>query len=180
MNKTEILNRIEKDEEAVKKQIQYFKTIENELKGFKEQLKNCADDESKFERVKEGKEYFTIQGDCLGILVASYSETGTEFDKKCFKSNNYFYTEERAQQVVDKINFLLKLERFHDIYCPDYEPNWNDPNENKYCIYYNCNAKEYNCIYNHSAVKMAKVYFPTEEIAQKVCDILNEELENNE
>ena len=166
MTKTEILKKIE--------------NLESDLDNLKENLRKCDDDEPKFERVDAEQDYFSIfVGEC-GVLVNFCCENNDIVDENFFYSNNYFHTKERAKEVATKINFLLKLERLHDIYCPDYEPNWNDPNENKYCIYYNCNAKEYNCIYNHSAVKMAKVYFPTEEIAQKVCDILNEELKNNE
>ena len=58
------------------------------------------------------------------------------FDKLNFENNNYFLTKERAEEVADKIKFLLKLERLHDIYCPDYKPNWNNEWESKFYIFY--------------------------------------------
>lgn len=80
-------------------------------------------EEPKYERVKEGENYYWV-GTYCGRLVA-IAGTENPIDSN-FDNNNYFHTKERANEVADKINFLLKLERLHEIYCPDYKPNWKD------------------------------------------------------
>lgn len=137
----------------------------------------CEEQEPKFERVKENTLYFSLFFDSLtGLIVSSSTEKDIGFDKAAYNNNNYFHTKERAQKVADKINFLLKLERLHDTFCPDYKPDWND-GENKYFVFYDNTCKRY--AFNAVAVVEYEpgVYFPTGKIAKKVCDILNAEQE---
>ena len=73
----------------------------------------------------------------------------------------------------------MKLERFYDMFCPDYEPNWDNGAELKYYIYYYQNGNTCcvnSTIYNRQGMN---VYFPTKEITQQICDILNNEKEDN-
>lgn len=166
MNKNEILNRIE--------------AIEKEASNLKEQLEKC-DDEPKLER-KLGRKYYTIHiFTDIGIVNTDFALESNDYrDNSRYSHNNYFMTKERAEQVVNKIKSLLRLERFHDIYCPDYEPNWENTNEVKSSIYFHEPTKKY-CINNaYGAQDKTQVYFSAPEIAQKVCDILNEEVKNNE
>lgn len=134
--------------------------------------------EPEFERVGHGEPYFYIYGNTMNVAVAS--EDSDYISDTSYINNNYFYTKERAQEVADKIKFLLKLERLHDIYCPDYKSNWLG-NNLKYII---CKQHEkHEWTYGYRALvnseDVVQVYFPTKEIAQKVCDILNEELKQN-
>lgn len=141
-----------------------------------EELKN----ESVFKRNNKGEYYYRIAIIDGMAIVIMCCECKHPVDDNYFVNNNYFLTEKRAQQVAYKINFLLKLERLHDIYCPDYEPNWENTNEVKSSIYFHEPTKKY-CINNaYGAQDKTQVYFSAPEIAQKVCDILNEELKNNE
>lgn len=134
-----------------------------------------AESEPKFKRVEYGEPYYYIYGNNMKVAVASDDSDYTS--EVCYMHNNYFHTEKRAQEVVDKIKLLLKLERLHDIYCPDYKPNWDNPTGDKWRIYYNHNAKKWICA-NYSTVSFPpESSFPTRDIAQKVCDILNKELE---
>ena len=81
--------------------------------------------------------------------------------------------------MLDKIELLLKLERLHDIYCPDYMPNWESDSLKHYVGYNTFKEKWCSCCVRvmEDAIQ---VYFPTHEIAQKVCDILNKEEQGNE
>ena len=134
-------------------------------------------EQPKFERVKEDTPYFSLSFDVrAGLILISSTEKGICFDSAAYNNNNYFHTKERAQEVADKINFLLKLERLHDTFCPDYQPDWND-GKNKYFVFYDNTSKRY--AFNAVAVVEYEpgVYFPTGKIAKKVCDILNAEQE---
>lgn len=163
MNKTEILKRVE--------------SLEAEVSDLKEKLKECDELERKI-----GRKYYTIYiAPNNGVVNSGFVIDENDYaDNSRYSHNNYFMTKERAEQVVNKIKSLLRLERSHDIYCPDYEPNWENTNEVKSSIYFHEPTKKY-CINNaYGAQYKTQVYFSSLEIAQKVCDILNEEVKNNE
>ena len=140
--------------------------------------------EPKFERVKKNENYYYLEfGSALGsTTIYSDADTGHNIDKNRFDNNNYFHTKERAQEVADKINLLLKLERLHDVFCPDFNLGLRDGLDvEKYYVYYNFVHEQWmsSCMIHASSV--VQVYFSTKEIARKVCDILNAELkEENE
>lgn len=131
-------------------------------------------EELKFARVKEGDDYWKLGFSSLtGATCYSIHEKCCETDKHYYNSNNYFYNYDRANDVASKINFLLKLERLHDLYCPDYKPDWNKFNEYKHYVYYD----ERNKMWKQDSVislNVATVYFPTDEIASEICTYLNE------
>lgn len=159
-------NAVDEQVKALSKQIEQ---LEKELAG--------AKGEPGFERKLDKDSYWYVTTNFGDPIVYVERESNGFFDNKCFENNNYFHTKERAQEVADKIRLLLKLERLHDIYCPDYKPDWSN-NEIKYLILYNHTANRYsvgNAIYS----KYLLPYFPTTEIAQKVCDILNAELKQD-
>ena len=159
-----------------------YKKLKQELEALRDKCKELEDkieqakqgDEPKFER-REGELYFWVstnngKADC----VATIDNTG-RYDKPWYDNNNYFKTQERAQEVANKINFLLKLERFHDTFCPDFVPDWDDFNSCKYMILYDHDHKIYKYMYCYSTEHRTLAFFPSEEIAQKVCCILNKE-----
>jgi hypothetical protein len=114
-----------------------------------------------------------------GLTVYKDSENHANLDNLRYGNNNYFYTKSRAQEVADKINLLLKLERLHDTFCPDYVPNWNS-NERKYFVLYDNISKRYRGNALTATEYKTNVFFATAIIAQKVCDILNAEQEEKQ
>ena len=180
MNEIEKLNeRIAQLTELVKTGSEAIKSMETALKAAEAERDRLADQrresEPKFEKVEFGERYYGV---CVNSEVESriYNEVGNMRDDAHFRNNNYFHTEERAQEVVSKINLLLRLERLHDTFCPDYVPDWGNCWLPKYYIYQD---KSMGNIWICGAVStdsdIVQVYFPTEDIAQKVCDILNAE-----
>lgn len=105
-------------------------------------------------------------------------ENYTWVDNEYYESANYFRTREQAESARKKIKHLLKLQRLHDMLCPDYEPDWSLLAKSKISIIYN--EKEH-CYYPTSCCtfnNMSDVYF-TKEAAEKACKILNKEKEND-
>ena len=151
------------------------KTIESSEKEI-EMLKSK---EPVFERVKKDKSYYLLGDFCGEIIAHPIPDDGSEIHKKRFENNNYFLTKERAEEVADKINFLLKLERLHDTFCPDYKPDCDNNWTQKFYVLFGnekrkyTNARAYSVVDNHTTV-----YFDSEETANKVCEILNKEIEN--
>lgn len=92
------------------------------LRGLEVPIVEGIEEEPKFERVKDGETYWTIEVDTDGSAYRSFEERHLAGDERCFNSNNYFRTRERAEEIAKKINCLLKLERLHDVFCPRYKP----------------------------------------------------------
>ena len=151
--------------------------LEKEMADLKAAMTKIDEEEPKFER-RKGREYYTVgtyrgNAECYELVDDAIS------DSDRYENNNYFYTEERAQEVADKINFLRKLERLHDIYCPDYVPNWEDDKQ-KWYLFYDEEDNEYKVASNTIVHRCVEVYFDSDETADKVCDILNKEREEND
>lgn len=159
MNNTELKEKIEQ--------------MEKELAELKKAVKE--NDEPKFERVAEGKPYYYIFLHDVFTPVKA-TEEYTPYDDNIFALNNYFRTIERAEEVVEKIKMILKLERLHDTFCPDYVPDWKCENR-KYSVYYDNLNDKYETDWTVYAQGLHINWFPTEEIALKVCNILNSEKE---
>lgn len=133
-----------------------------------------VEEEPKFKRMKTDTRYYHINVDVYGkINYYGTIEKNGIHDNHYYNNNNYFCNIERANEVANKINFLLKLERLHDIYCLNYTPDWNDDKVPKYFIYHDEKVKRWK-FDSITKLDIADVYFPTAKIAQNVCDILNE------
>ena len=183
------MNNIEKLEERIAQLTELVKTGTETLESLKETLKTVEEErdrlaeerrerEPKFERVGIGESYFYVFLNDYGAFIVKGTESNELLDRELYKTNNYFHTKERAQKVADKINLLLKSERLHDIYCFDYVPDWSNGNKGKYVVYYDNQDKCYKINSFYVTEYKLDVAFPTSEIAQKVCDILNVELED--
>lgn len=165
---TKLSNMIEKVNDKIK-----------EAETKKEQLIK-EQNEPKFEIAQDEKYYF-INFNTRGydLVVTSDVYVGAFGDKDRVDQNNCFKTKERAEEVLDKIELLLKLERLHDIYCPNYKPSWYRDSIKHYVCYDTSKEKWSRCSIR-TMEDAVQVYFPTSEIAQKVCDALNREEQNSE
>ena len=165
------MNRIDELKSLIENCKKMIESSEKEIEMLKSK-------EPAIERVKKDKSYYLL-GDFSGEIIAHpIPDDGSEIHKKRFENNNYFLTKERAEEVANRINFLLKLERLHDIYCPDYKPNWNNEWESKFYIFYNISYKKYQYGVTYWTPYCPNIYFNSEETAEKVCEILNKEEEN--
>ena len=135
-----------------------------------------------FERMV-GKTYYFIYEDCARFGIYASTDQGSNsallnYELDRYNENNYFHSATRAREVLEKFKMLLKLERLHDTYCPDYVPDWNS-GDWKYSVFYHNTVERYEVEGAAAFEDKIKVYFPTKEIAQKVCDILNAEQERD-
>lgn len=168
------------------------KKVENELMRLKELKKSVKqENETAVERAGIGDRYYYIDfGVDMGVCVlygierqpgiSSYLDKDNDRNKAFFEHNNYFHTSARTHEVADKIKFLLKLERLHDTYCPDYVPDWDFVSELKYYVSYDIGYGKYTVRGTNDNKLEMNVYFATREIAEKVCEVLNAELNKNE
>lgn len=164
---------------AIEQLVQAAKLIESAAEKLKaEEIENTRTEQQETEpdiqRVPFCKPYYTIEVSSYGAAFANQEqEQDSIVDNQRFKHNNYFADEKTARSLADKINFLMELQRYHDIYCPDFEPDWNDPCEKKYVVVFDITENKYMMSYYYTKEIKGMVHFPSNEIAEKVCDRLN-------
>lgn len=171
------MNKIEELNVKLEKAFHSAQKLENQIRCIQEEIKNFEkkQEKPKFKRANYGKIFYTLCFINGALTVGQLAELNDLHCDECFESNNYFLTEERAQEVADKMNFLLRMERLHDEMCPDYQPDWKKSGI-KYCVLYSESSKKFNFCRAYYDFR-AGVYFPTEIDAIQACDILNAELE---
>ena len=125
-----------------------------------------------YERVPYNTNYYVVHIDNDKMSVNICVDEDDFYDKSYFEMNNYFHTKERAQEILNKIKMLLRLERLHDMFCPNYKPQNRDW---KYSVYYDSNEEEWKVTGGRDLDSKFFTYFPTLEIAQQAADILNKE-----
>ena len=115
--------------------------------------------------IKDGDKVYYISPE-LDVVAFDFDEDN-ENNMKILSIGNCFKTRERAEQVANKIKFLLRLEFLHDKYCPGF---LNEQDYKKsFSIFRDSEEQEY------QVFKSVGVYFGDEEVIKKV----EEELKNN-
>ena len=139
---------------------------------------NAPKEAPNFERVPPYNEYFWLSSNEFGDLIVNKScEIGGKLDESRYSHNNYFRSQERADEIVTNIMFLLKLERLFDLYCSEYVPNWEDETEKWYVVFDNYFIPSYEVFSSTAQRFQGFVHFPSKEIANKVCELLDDEFE---
>lgn len=124
---------------------------------------------------EEGENFFYVNavGEVGMARCKKGSDAGDMVDV-----DNCFDIPGRANQVAEKFRRLLKLEKLHDMFCPDYVPDWNKADA-KYAVFYNHNRRCWEWGEAHTTESTA-AFFDSEETAKKVCELLNKEECNSE
>lgn len=125
-----------------------------------------------FWKAEKGRGYYYISANGR---VSNCTNDDDSIDNCCYEFGNYFKTKEQAESACKKIKHLLKLQRLHDMLCPDYD---GENSEKKYSVIYDTESYEYVIGYWHFRKSDSDVYF-TKEAAEKACEILNKEKEND-
>lgn len=160
------MNNIEKKMEALRKEAEMQKKQE-EPKPWKPEV---------------GEEYFAVEDFAVkgGADIARYTYCEDSIDESNIQFGNCFRTEERAEQVAEKMRLLLRLEQLHDMLCPDYEPDYEDDDEVKFHVYFSHFLDRYDISCSTSRENPCMVAFDTKKNALKATEILNKELEESE
>ena len=162
------MNDIEKKMEALKA----------EFLGKLEELRKEAEKQEKLKpwMPKTEEQYFFVKD---SFYASGYWNDNDEVDNHNFEIGNCFRTKERAEQVAKKMRLLLRLERLHDMLCPDYEPDWEDCRL-KFYVYFNCEQGNWTVSGSSFCEKPCMVAFDTKGNAEKAAEILNKEMGESE
>ena len=149
--------------------IEKLEKLEKQIEELKAEVKRLKN-EKELERTEH---YYFINIDGDGDFYVDEDNDG--MTTKLYQNMNYFLSVDSAKYVLSAIYELRKLQHLHDIYCPDYVPNWNNENEAKWYVYFKASKKKYSYGYTWLLCKPI-IYFDSEETAGKVCDRMNENL----
>ena len=138
-----------------------------ELKAEIERLKNE-------ETLKRMEHYYFLNIDGDGDFYIDEDNDG--LTTKHYDNWNYFLSEDSTEYFLSAIDELKKLQRYHEIYCPDYVPDWNDEKEENWYVFFNKSTSCYQYSYDTYDFRPNEIYFDSEETVKKVCDRLNENL----
>lgn len=176
------MTKIEKLEAEIadyKKELQQLEAEIKFLKLYEEKKKS----DEEYSRVGKDEIYYSVAILCKGnphiVERQDKHKDKPDFatdDAYSFKHNNYFKSEIEADKMVNAIKFLFKLQRFYDIYCPNYKPDWSNLLEEKFIVYYDRIENEYNWTTCTTFDYITTIYFPNKDIAEKVCERLNMQL----
>ena len=125
---------------------------------------------------EEDEDVHFVTGACY-VYSTTYCDKA---DRELVKVGNCFPTKERAEQVAEKIRMLLKLEQLHDMFCPDYEPDWTDVNTPKYKVVWDYDLCRWSWVEFFNMKFSTAVCFDNFDTVEKVVDILNKEEYNSE
>ncbi len=102
------------------------------------------------------------------------SKNNSKKDDKCYEIGNCFKTEEEAKFALEKQKVITELKRFA-LENNECELDWNNYNQKKYGIKYDCYHK---CIITHKyncSIKGFDIYFSSEDIAKQAIETIGED-----
>lgn len=110
----ELISKIKEFGDLMEEHKKQFEEFQKQIDSFKAAV------DKKFKRVENGEKYYCVVNKIGTFVVAEYTEHSLEIDKIYFEENNYFFTRERAQEVADRLNKIMCIERVIDEF-PEYE-----------------------------------------------------------
>ena len=152
----------------------------NEIAKLQEEIKHLQEieDEPDIQRVGAGEPFWYIRlGDCGVNVVRANEPIGrscydiTEtIGTSLFRNNNYFLSKERADEVAEKIEAVLKIERMHDAFCPELVDGTG-----KDVCYVGFDLKRRDFVYTLKEMSDVLIVaeFDSRETATKACRILD-------
>ena len=98
------------------------------------------------------------------------------------KSDSYLMKMTKAEIIEELREAECELssleEEFKRAVCPDYKPDWDDNWMEKNNVFFDNESGKHISANAYSMDNHTTVYFDSEETSNKVCEILNKEIEN--
>lgn len=157
------------------------KELENEIMKTQEQLKKLqADLKEAEEAEKEVPSVLDFNGEkfyhmaTTGAIIEEESFDGSDYtDMVCALNHRLFKTRKYAEVFSEKTQFIADMLHFKYLYDRDYEPDLDLEDEQKFCIFYDRDAKRFEWFCRTTSVNFESVYFSSKEIAKKCAVWLN-------
>ena len=144
--------------------------LEMQIEELKAEVARLKDKEA----LKRTEYYYFLNIDGDGDFYIDEDNDGLTTDY--YDNWNYFLSEESSERFLSAVEELKVLQHYHEMYCPNYIPNWNDEDEIKWYVFFNKSISRYQYSYGTYDFRLNEIYFDLEETVRKVCDRLNENL----
>lgn len=144
--------------------------LEKQIEELKAEIEKLKKSEKQLERPDH---FYFINMDGDGDFYIDKSLCDNDY---YFNNRNYFLSEKSAERFLSAVEELKALQYYHEIYCPDYIPNWNDEKEEKWYVFFNKSLCRYQYSYSTNRYRLNEIYFDSEETVKKVCNRLNKNL----
>lgn len=125
---------------------------------------------SKMWKPEDNEKYFYVSGHGVINICRWINDTT---DNGCYEIGNCFKTKEEAEFALEKAKVEAELRRFAEEN-NEYKIDWEDDDQEKWFIYYNCDMKKIDIIYN-TVLKTHCIYFSSKKIAKQAIDYIGEE-----
>lgn len=121
---------------------------------------------------ESNEKYFFVSG-CGVINGCKWINDTT--DNGYYEIGNCFKTKEEAEFALERVKIKTELRRFAEEN-NECEFDWENRNQNKWFIYYNCVMKKIDALYD-TIFKTHYIYFSSKEVAENaICTIGKERL----
>ena len=144
--------------------------LEKQIEELRAEVKRLKNEEA----FKRTEHYYFLNIDGDGDFYIDEDNDGITTDY--YDNWNYFLSEESSERFLSAVEELKVLQHYHEMYCPNYIPNWNDEDEVKWYVFFNKALDRYQYSYDTYDFRLNEIYFDSEETVRKVCDKLNENL----
>lgn len=88
-----------------------------------------------------------------------------------------YKTKKQAEKVAKEMTFHNRMLAYREEFCPDYEPDWSDLDEEKWYIFYNYSSDNFTQYSELSIQNIGQVYFPEKECKELVKKLNSGEVE---
>ena len=144
--------------------------LEMQIEELRAEVKRLKNEEA----FKRTEHYYFLNIDGDGDFYIDENDDGITTDY--YDNWNYYLSEESSERFLSAVEELKVLQHYHEMYCPNYIPNWNDEDEVKWYVFFNKTLGRYQYSYDTYDFRLNEIYFDSEETVRKVCDRLNENL----
>ena len=146
-----------------------------ELEKYIEEIKEKEETKNIWEITEDNfKGYWYLGGN---NIKSFYSYAAFEVDRLV---NNAFLTEKGARKELEKRKAIQRVLKWKHENGLDFEPDWENNNENKYLLFYNynsCSKKICSNVHFESKYYCPVGYFKTKKDAEKCIEECKEDLE---
>lgn len=117
---------------------------------------------------RSGDSYYLVDYD--GAVERSYFRYNSEYDNRTLRFGNACKDESYMKKRAKEIRLYNLLSNFAYQVNEGWEPDWENPLERKYYIFYDYEAHKCRIYSNNSWQLLNVIYFKSKELAQRAVD----------
>lgn len=155
---------------------QKIQELNNEIDKLKKKLEQLQDKSYEISYPDNGTEVYFIN-DYYGDIAEREYDAFDKNYKHLYDTGLYFDTEEEAEQFKREQTLIKKIKCWSREQQGDWQPDWNNTNQRKYCVDVDRLNKKTICDWCWGHDKLSKLpYFKSHEIAQACIDEFGDEI----